>query len=250
MIKEIVKIIVYGIPAAREISFNKKISFVRIYFDIIVLCTTNHTKPSLYLKDKVYAMDEKTKRDWCRKKLEEYKKQAEWEKLYYSNYRFLAKWSKEYWSGSRRLSIKRANAYKRHYMLTNRPIVQYGVQIICEHKMHGKLDIGKNVYLLKDSFLDYTGDIIIKDNVFIAFGAVVQTHYHEDHSDYRESNSVTPTSLIIESGAVIGSRAIIMPSCHYIGKYARVGAGSVVTHDVPDYAIVVGSPAKVIRIQK
>lgn len=32
-----------------------------------------------------------------------------------------------------------------------------------------------------------------------------------------------------------------------IGRYAAVGAASVVTHDVPDYAIVIGSPAKVVR---
>lgn len=40
-----------------------------------------------------------------------------------------------------------------------------------------------------------------------------------------------------------------MVSCHYIGKHARVGASSVVTNDVPDYAVVGGYPAKVIRIQ-
>lgn len=56
--------------------------------------------------------------------------------------------------------------------------------------------------------------------------------------------------LLIEEGAVIGSKAIILNSCNYIGKYARVGAGAVVTKDVPDYATAVGVPAKVIRINK
>lgn len=49
---------------------------------------------------------------------------------------------------------------------------------------------------------------------------------------------------------IIGSRAIILASCHYIGKHARVGAGAVVTHDVPDYAVVAGVPAKVIRMME
>ena len=61
---------------------------------------------------------------------------------------------------------------------------------------------------------------------------------------------IVQTSLTIEEGAVIGSRAIILATCHYIGKYARIGAGAVVTKDVPDYAIAVGIPAKVVRIQE
>lgn len=40
-----------------------------------------------------------------------------------------------------------------------------------------------------------------------------------------------------------------MPTCHYIGKFARIGAGAVVTKDIPDYAIAVGVPARVIRFQ-
>lgn len=56
------------------------------------------------------------------------------------------------------------------------------------------------------------------------------------------------TSLRICEGAYIGSRAIILDSCNYIGKYARIGAGAVVTKDVPDYALVVGVPAKVVKM--
>jgi acetyltransferase-like isoleucine patch superfamily enzyme len=48
----------------------------------------------------------------------------------------------------------------------------------------------------------------------------------------------------IGEGAMIGSGALLFPVT--IGKYAKVGAGSVVTKDVPDYAIVVGNPAKLI----
>lgn len=128
--------------------------------------------------------------------------------------------------------------------------MQFGVQILCEHEMCGTLDIGHNVLLAKDCFVDYTGNVTIKDNVQITFGVILQTHYHPWHSDYRESHSTVPTDLVIEEGAVVGSKAIVMPTCHYIGKHARIGAGSVVTHDVPDYAVVVGSPAKVVRYQK
>ena len=173
-----------------------------------------------------------------------------WSELFHSNWRFLARWSKEKWSGRSFLSFLRARAYKRHYHMENLPIIQYGVQIICEHGMHGRLEIGKNVLLAKECFLDYTGDLIIRDNVQITYGVILQTHYHPWHSDFRLPHTTVPTRLLIEEGAVVGSKAIIMASCHYIGKHARVGAGSVVTHDVPDYAVVVGSPAKIARIQE
>lgn len=49
---------------------------------------------------------------------------------------------------------------------------------------------------------------------------------------------------------MIGSRAIILDSCNYIGLHARIGAGAVVTKDVPDYSVVVGVPARVIKYLK
>jgi maltose O-acetyltransferase len=50
----------------------------------------------------------------------------------------------------------------------------------------------------------------------------------------------------IKDGAHIGIGAIIMPGVT-IGKGAVIGAGSVVTRDIPDYCVAVGSPAKVIK---
>ena len=57
-----------------------------------------------------------------------------------------------------------------------------------------------------------------------------------------------PTELVIGEKAYIGTRAIILDSCNYIGKYARIGAGAVVVKDIPDYAVAVGVPAKVVKI--
>lgn len=81
----------------------------------------------------------------------------------------------------------------------------------------------------------------------MAAGVSVETH-HRDLQAYNEGRDVNiGTSLTIEEGAYIGTRAIILDSCNYIGKYARIGAGAVVVKDVPDYAVVVGVPAKVVR---
>ena len=81
----------------------------------------------------------------------------------------------------------------------------------------------------------------------MANGVIIETH-HRDLEAYRDGHDVNiPTRLEIGEKAYLGSRAIILDSCNYIGKYARIGAGAVVTKDVPDYAVVVGVPAKVIK---
>lgn len=56
--------------------------------------------------------------------------------------------------------------------------------------------------------------------------------------------------LEIDNDVWIGARAIILPGCKRIGAHSIIGAGAVVTHDVPDYAIVGGNPAKVIKMRK
>ena len=58
------------------------------------------------------------------------------------------------------------------------------------------------------------------------------------------------TPLDIEGDVWIGSRSIILPGCKRIGHGSIVGAGSVVTRDVPDYAIMGGNPAKIIKFRK
>ena len=59
-----------------------------------------------------------------------------------------------------------------------------------------------------------------------------------------------PTPLHIAGDVWIGARAIVLPGCRRIGHGAIIGAGSVVTKDVPDWAVVGGNPASVIRYRK
>lgn len=62
-----------------------------------------------------------------------------------------------------------------------------------------------------------------------------------------KSSDVERKPIVIESDVWIGSNVTILPGCSYIGFGAVIGAGSVVTKDVPDFSVVAGNPAVVIR---
>ena len=64
-----------------------------------------------------------------------------------------------------------------------------------------------------------------------------------------QQGSKGPTPLHIAGDVWIGARAIVLPGCRRIGHGAVVGAGSVVTKDVPDWAVVGGNPARIIRFR-
>lgn len=59
-----------------------------------------------------------------------------------------------------------------------------------------------------------------------------------------------PTPLLIDGDVWVGARVIVLSGCRRIGHGAVIGAGAVVTHDVPDWAVVGGNPARVIKMRK
>ena len=75
----------------------------------------------------------------------------------------------------------------------------------------------------------------IGDNVFI-----------NSNCDEYERQVLLCEKIIIKKGAWIGAGASILPGVT-VGKYAIVGAGAIVTKNVPDYSVVVGTPAKVVK---
>lgn len=105
-----------------------------------------------------------------------------------------------------------------------------------------KVEIGNNVFVNSNCLFMSRGGITIKDNVQIASNCQLLSNNH----DFYDRQILTCKPVVIEEGAWIGAGATIMPGIR-IGKNAIVGACSVVTHDVPDCVVVVGSPAKVIK---
>lgn len=85
----------------------------------------------------------------------------------------------------------------------------------------------------------YTG-VTCEDDVFLGPSCVF-TNVINPRSAIPRKTEYRPTH--VGKGASIGANATIVCG-HSIGKYAMVGAGAVVTRDVPDYALVVGNPAR------
>lgn len=100
--------------------------------------------------------------------------------------------------------------------------------------------IGDNVKL-QNNVSVYTG-VELEDDVFcgpsMVFTNVTNPRSHVSRKDeYRKT--------LVKRGASIGANATVVCG-HTIGRYAFIGAGSVVTRDVPDYAMVVGNPGRVV----
>lgn len=112
---------------------------------------------------------------------------------------------------------------------------------LCAHTLvESDVVIGNNVTVKSGVFLwDGTR---IEDDVFIGPNATFTNDLMPRSKAYPEKFS----GITVKQGASIGANATLLPGVT-IGQYAMVGAGAVVTKDVPEYAVVVGNPAQIIR---
>ncbi len=107
----------------------------------------------------------------------------------------------------------------------------------------GNMKIGKHVFINSNLLAMARGGITIEDDVQIAANVQLLSNNHDAY----ERHVLTCRPVLIKRGARIGAGASILPGV-CVGKHAIIGAASVVTKDVPDYAVAVGNPAKVIKI--
>ena len=112
--------------------------------------------------------------------------------------------------------------------------------------------VGDNVGFGK-KFRSHNRDVVIDDYLMMGEDVLFLGSGHSfDKTDIpmglQEDQQRTP--LHIAGDVWIGARAIVLPGCKRIGHGAIIGSGAVVTKDVPDWAIVGGNPARVIKYRK
>lgn len=104
------------------------------------------------------------------------------------------------------------------------------------------MKIGKGVFINSNLLAMARGGITIEDGAQIAANVQLISNNHDPY----DLAVLTCKPVLIKKAAWIGAGATILPGVS-VGKHAVVGAASVVTKDVPDYAVAVGNPAKVIK---
>ena len=113
-------------------------------------------------------------------------------------------------------------------------------------------DYGTNIQVGKNFFANYNctildvAKVVIGDNCQLAPNVSIYTAGHPLHPDTRNTAYEYGIAVTIGDNVWIGGNTVILPGVH-IGSNTVIGAGSVVTKDIPDWVIAAGNPCRVIR---
>ena len=126
--------------------------------------------------------------------------------------------------------------------------IQKGAKIGKKNVIGQNVNIGPNVHIgnfckIQNNVSVYEG-VTLEDYVFCG-PSMVFTNILNPRCKYPQADSKFYIKTLVKEGASIGANATIICGIT-LGKHCFVGAGAVVTKDVPDFALVVGSPAKVL----
>lgn len=126
--------------------------------------------------------------------------------------------------------------------------VYVGHQAILKGYHLNRLVIGDGTWIGEQAFIHAAGGVSIGRNVGIGPGVRITSSRHAE--DGRTvpilHAAIELAGVVVEDDADLGVASVILPGVR-VGRGAQVGAGAVVTRDVPPYAIVAGVPAKVLR---
>ncbi|MBK7979762.1 MAG: N-acetyltransferase [Ignavibacteriae bacterium] len=126
--------------------------------------------------------------------------------------------------------------------------VQSGAKLGKKCVLGQNVNIANNVTIgnfvkIQNNVSVYEG-VTLEDYVFCG-PSMVFTNILDPRSKYPQVGAQYYIKTLVKEGASLGANSTIVCG-HTIGRFAFVGAGSVVTKDVPDFALVVGNPAKII----
>jgi len=117
------------------------------------------------------------------------------------------------------------------------------------HKIRGvKMNDFRKVRITANVVIDtlYPELVTIEDDVGISRGAVILAHFQTTAFLRERIGGDRLAPVVLKRGCILGVNTVVLPGVT-VGEGSIVGAGSVVTKDVPPYTIVAGNPAKVIK---
>ena len=109
-----------------------------------------------------------------------------------------------------------------------------------------RIEVGKNFFANYNCTILDVGKVIIGENCQLAPNVSIYTAGHPLHPDSRNSAYEYGIDVTIGDNCWIGGNSVICPGVH-IGNNVVIGAGSVVTKDIPDWSVAAGNPCRVIR---
>lgn len=115
-----------------------------------------------------------------------------------------------------------------------------------------RCDYGSNIEIGDDFYANYNcivldvAKVTIGNNVMLAPNVAIYTAGHPIHPESRKSGYEYGIPITIGDNVWIGGNVVVNPGVN-IGDNAVIGAGSIVTRDIPDNAIAVGNPCRVVR---
>ncbi|MCP1309714.1 acyltransferase [Paenibacillus tyrfis] len=141
--------------------------------------------------------------------------------------------------------------------VSSEAVIGPGTKIWVNSQIREGTEIGENCIISKDTYIDqgvkighrvkiqngvsiYNG-VTVEDDVFIGPNAVFTNDFYP--RAFNENWAITKTT--IKRGVSIGANATIVCGTE-LGEYCMVGAGSVVTKNVPRHALVIGNPARIV----
>lgn len=114
----------------------------------------------------------------------------------------------------------------------------------CDYGNH--IEVGKNLFINYNCTIVDVAKVIIGDNCMLAPNVAIYTAGHPVHPVSRNSMYEYGKEVTIGDNVWVGGNAVILPGVH-IGSNTVIGAGSVVTGDIPDWVVAGGNPCRVIR---
>ena len=126
--------------------------------------------------------------------------------------------------------------------------IQKGARIGSNCVLGQNVNVGNNVRIgnyvkIQNNVSIYEG-VELEDYVFCG-PSMVFTNVIDPRSKYPQVGSQYYLKTLVKEGASLGANSTIVCG-HTVGRYSFVGAGAVVTKDIPDFALVVGNPARIV----